>query len=198
MDLNKWNKLEQNHPVYIILGSGGHTGEMCNINQALMGSSKGQELYKPIKYVLASSDTTSRKKIFLAMQKLNVTINEEDYVEVPRSREVGQSWLTTIFTALWALLWSFWLVWRDKPRLIICNGPGTCVPFCIAAFALRLLHRLPKNTKIIFIESFCRVKTLSLSGKLLLHIADMFVVQWPFLANKYKHKNNLKYFGRLI
>jgi beta-1,4-N-acetylglucosaminyltransferase len=42
-----------------------------------------------------------------------------------------------------------------------------------------------KKVSIVFVESFARVNDLSLSGKLLYYIADMFIVQWPGLAVKY-------------
>ena len=41
------------------------------------------------------------------------------------------------------------------------------------------------NTEIIFIESFCRVKEISLTGKLMYYIADKFIVHWPDLISKY-------------
>ena len=34
-------------------------------------------------------------------------------------------------------------------------------------------------------ESFARVTALSLSGKILLYLADRFFVQWPALAHRY-------------
>jgi len=37
-------------------------------------------------------------------------------------------------------------------------------------------------TRIIYVESFARVKSLSLSGKLLRPFVDKFVVQWPEAA----------------
>lgn len=36
-----------------------------------------------------------------------------------------------------------------------------------------------KHTRIIYVESFARVTSLSLSGKLLRPFVDTFVVQWP-------------------
>jgi hypothetical protein len=38
--------------------------------------------------------------------------------------QVKQSWITTVFTTLWSVVDAFGLVWRLRPRLIICNGPG--------------------------------------------------------------------------
>ncbi|XP_043949354.1 UDP-N-acetylglucosamine transferase subunit ALG14 homolog isoform X2 [Drosophila biarmipes] len=184
------------HPTYVILGSGGHTAEMCRLTQALLQQQDIQqaEKYQPIRLILASSDSTSERQLRQALPQAS----QAEFVKVPRSRSVGQSWLTTIFTSLWALLWSCYLVWRDRPQLILCNGPGTCVPFCYAAYLWRLLGRLHSHSRIVFVESFCRVETLSLSGRLLLPLADLFVVHWPTLATRYADKKNLRYFGRIL
>lgn len=74
------------------------------------------------------------------------------------------------------------MVARKRPQLIMCNGPGTCLPICLAAFCFRLVFFM--DVRIVFCESFCRVKTLSLTGRLLYPIADRFVVQWPQLRER--------------
>lgn len=57
-------------------------------------------------------------------------------LRLPRSREVGQSYLTSIVSTLYATLYALGLVWRQMPSLVLCNGPGTCVPVCLAAYAV--------------------------------------------------------------
>ena len=49
-------------------------------------------------------------------------------------------------------------------------------------FGFAPVHKM----KIIYVESWARVKTLSLSGKYLLRmrVCDRFIVQWEELANK--------------
>ncbi|XP_011193646.1 UDP-N-acetylglucosamine transferase subunit ALG14 homolog [Zeugodacus cucurbitae] len=186
------------YPVYIVLGSGGHTAEMCTINMALLSSSRGKEIYNPLRYIIANDDITSRSRITSAMQKVGVALDDTSFIYVPRSRKVGQSYFSSVFTTLWALLWSCWLVWRDQPKLLLCNGPGTCVPFCLATSICRRIGRLPNTTRIVFVESWCRVRTLSLSGKLMRPMLDLLVVQWPALAEKYKNAYNVKYFGKIM
>jgi beta-1,4-N-acetylglucosaminyltransferase len=44
---------------------------------------------------------------------------------------------------------------------------------------------LKREAKMLFIESFCRVYSLSLSGKLLYPIVDKFVVHWKELKERY-------------
>jgi beta-1,4-N-acetylglucosaminyltransferase len=70
---------------------------------------------------------------------------------------------------------------------------GSCVPICISAFILRVLA--VADTTIIFSESYCRVQSLSLSGKILYPICDRFVVQWPQLLTDY---SRAEYPGRMM
>ncbi|KAL7647458.1 UNVERIFIED_CONTAM: hypothetical protein RMT77_001054 [Armadillidium vulgare] len=168
----------------IFLGSGGHTSEMVKIVQNL-----NFDHYASRHYVVASTDTISANKIEQIEKKKD--LNSDYYVHIiPRSREVGQSWFTTIFSTFYSFIFSFYIVLKIKPNLVLCNGPGSCVPICISAFILKILYL---NVKIIFIESICRVKTLSLSGKILYYFCDDFFVQWPHLYRKFPGS---KYLGR--
>ncbi|KAG6786865.1 hypothetical protein POTOM_008482 [Populus tomentosa] len=54
-----------------------------------------------------------------------------------RSREVGQSYLTSVETTLLAMSHASWLMIRIRPQVVLCNGPGTCVPLCIIAFLFK-------------------------------------------------------------
>ncbi|PGH27533.1 hypothetical protein AJ80_00774 [Polytolypa hystricis UAMH7299] len=97
------------------------------------------------------------------------------------------------------------------PDIILTNGPATAVCIILAAKILRLLNsifphiysflrrsaqrnfsspppppppprpRSDKYLRIIFVESWARVTTLSLSGKLVLPLVDRFLVQWDTL-----------------
>ncbi|KAL4930649.1 glycosyltransferase family protein [Aspergillus undulatus] len=87
------------------------------------------------------------------------------------------------------------------PDIILTNGPATAVCVILAAKLLRLSHWCMVNSfpirmrikasragqfrlRTVFVESWARVKTLSLSGKILLPFADRFLVQWPALEGK--------------
>lgn len=52
-----------------------------------------------------------------------------------------------------------------------------------------------KDMKIIYVESICRVKTLSLSAKILYYFVDRLIVQWPYLYEKY---HRTVYLGRIV
>ena len=108
---------------------------------------------------------------------------------LPRARELHQSYVSSIFTTLYSFYQSLVLLWETKPKLILVNGPGTCVPIVYGAFGLfriispSWLH--DHECKIVYVESVCRVRTLSLSGKLVYPIVDSFVVHWPQLVEQY-------------
>ncbi|CAK9820560.1 UDP-N-acetylglucosamine transferase subunit ALG14 homolog [Anthophora plagiata] len=154
----------------IILGSGGHTAEMIRILVYLNFKN-----YSPRIYVHADTDLMSMEKV------KNLEKDNTDYkiLKISRSREIHQSYYTSVYTTIRAILESFPLFWTECPELVLCNGPGTCVPLCIIAFLFKVF--LITQTTIIFIESFCRVTSLSLTGKILYYIADHQIVQWPYV-----------------
>ncbi|XP_055484291.1 UDP-N-acetylglucosamine transferase subunit ALG14 homolog isoform X2 [Psammomys obesus] len=82
---------------------------------------------------------------------------------------------------------------RDSTNEVLCNGPGTCVPICVSALLLGILGI--KKVIIVYVESICRVETLSLSGKILFHLSHYFIVQWPALKEKYPKS---VYLGRIV
>lgn len=165
----------------MVLGSGGHTTEMLwmlgSLPAAASGTTVGLDSLAPRRYAVAETDKMSgpRAEAFDADARV---------VSVPRSREVGQSYLSSVWTTLVALVCAFVALWRDTPSLVICNGPGTCVPVLVAVWLVRLLKWTEIET--VYIESVARVQHLSLSGRIVrrLNLADRFVVQWPTLAKQ--------------
>ncbi|KAJ8675646.1 hypothetical protein QAD02_011432 [Eretmocerus hayati] len=154
----------------LVLGSGGHTAELLRIVQQL-----NRKNYTPRIYVQAQTDAISSKKV----EEVEDKFKDFKIINIARSREVGQSYLTAVFTTLYSTLHSFPLIWREKPDLLLCNGPGTCIPLCLVAFFFNAMFLT--NTKIVYVESFCRVKSFSLSGKILYYLANHILVQWPYL-----------------
>lgn len=169
----------------VVLGSGGHTAEMFK----LLGGMKLRN-YQPRVYVAAENDKMSVKKAetFEANQSCEANI-----LRIPRARQVLQSYSTSVFSTILSLAYSIPLVLRVWPDLVLCNGPGTCIPICAVAYLIKFigLH----DVKLVYIESICRVKALSLSGRLLYYTADQLIVQWPELQTKYPRT---AYLGRII
>lgn len=178
----------------VILGSGGHTAEMLRLLREL-----DARRYAPVSYAVAETDATSllRLRGHVRQEEGNEEVRRREgegtaatVHRLPRAREVRQSYLSAVHTSLRALFWALALMWKERPELVLANGPGTCVPIVYAAFLLRLLTGADgfgaRRFRVVFVESVCRVHTLSLSGKLLYPIVDRFVVHWPGLQDRYQ------------
>ncbi|XP_027342174.1 UDP-N-acetylglucosamine transferase subunit ALG14 homolog isoform X2 [Abrus precatorius] len=125
----------------IILGSGGHTAEMLNLLAVLQ-----KDRFHPRFYVAAATDNMSLQKAqllenSLAAENATSVTNTAQFMKIYRSREVGQSYITSIWTTLIAMGHALWLMIKIRPEVILCNGPGTCIPLCAIAFIFKLLCR---------------------------------------------------------
>lgn len=156
----------------IVLGSGGHTSEMLHMVGQL-----DPKLYSPLHFVVADTDHTSVQRLQALFPNTQYSIHV-----IPRSREVGQSYLSSLGTTLYALFHAIGVTVSIRPELLLCNGPGTCVPVVMGAWMLRILGC---SCRFLFCESFCRVQTLSLTGKILYPVTDCFIVHWESLHQKY-------------
>ena len=73
----------------------------------------------------------------------------------------------------------------DYPDLILTNGPATAAILVVASVFLRFLGLQGENgggqMRTVYVESWARVKKLSLSGRLLCWVVDRVLVQWEQL-----------------
>jgi len=79
------------------------------------------------------------------------------------------------------------IIFRERPQVVISTGAAAG---CIECFLSKLI-----GAKIIWIDSITNVEKLSLSGRMVRYIADLFFVQWPRLTKKYK---NVQFAGMVI
>ncbi len=189
----------------ILLGSGGHTGEMLQMLSALTPESRFRR-----RYVVSTGDVLSYKKAVEFERKLSASKKqkkdsasaEPDQIEIhqiPRARDVGQSWLTTPLSCVncfWAALKVFLggaSGTRRIPELVVCNGPGMAVLVIAVVLGFKFVGLA--QTRTIYVESFARVNSLSLSGKILYPLVDRMIVQWPQLRVRYPRA---EYHGFLV
>lgn len=66
---------------------------------------------------------------------------------------------------------------QEKPDVVICTGVLAMIPICLIAKIC--------GKKLIFIESFAKVTSPTLTGKLLYKFADQFYVQWEQMLEIY-------------
>ena len=72
---------------------------------------------------------------------------------------------------------SFKIFHKEKPDVVICTGVLAMIPICLIAKI--------RGSKLIYIESFAKVTSGTLSGKLLYRFADQFYVQWESMLKVY-------------
>jgi len=77
---------------------------------------------------------------------------------------------------------------KERPRLVVSTGSEIAIP----AFYLAKLLRI----KTVFIETWCRIKNPSGTGRIVYRVSDVFLVQWPQLLDKYGKK--AKYVGAVV
>ena len=166
--------------VLAVFGSGGHTSELLSLLGALPPSR-----YAPRVYARAATDSTSEARA----RAPGAVPRGARFAELPRAREVGQPlWsAASVWGTLRGALAAARLLASERPGLVLVNGPGTCLPVCAAAVALRTLGMLSASTRVVFVESVCRCESLSLSGWLAYHgrLADALAVQHAALAARY-------------
>ena len=120
--------------VCMVLGSGGHTTEMVALSRAL-----DRKVYTPRTYIIAETDLLSKIKI---EKEESGTDGDVRLITIPRqylvfrfyyqlsnifsyrSREVGQSYISSIATTVYAFIGSFKPIIKLRPQLLLVNGPG--------------------------------------------------------------------------
>ena len=81
----------------------------------------------------------------------------------------------SIWNMVKGLFWALGILRHERPQVIVSLGAEIALPF----FYLGKLM----GARTIFIESWCRVENLSLTGRLVYPITDVFWVQWPQLLS---------------
>lgn len=114
----------------------------------------------------------------------SLLVTEKTPYSTPISQEkmyyVHQVNRREILFPLW-LICNTWtelkIVLRERPDYVITTGVLAMIPLC-------LIEKL-FGGKVIYIESFAKVTSPTLSGKLLYRVADRFYVQWESMKKIY-------------
>ncbi|RFU80405.1 glycosyltransferase family 1 [Trichoderma arundinaceum] len=189
-----------------VLGSGGHTKEML----MMMDDGFCNFTHFHRRYLISGGDTMSENHLEDYEESLKSLCKSHeagssgtyDKRIVTRARRVHQPLWSTPFTALLSILDIFpaLLVPPDNevgkklryPSRVFSNGPATGFFVALAVHMLKMIYVVPESCmKVIYIESWARISTLSLTGKLLFHtgIADVFVTQHQEVATRYGVQN---------
>lgn len=156
--------------ILVVLGEGGHTTELLKLVDLL----DDQHQYH---YVVSEEDNLSIAKIRKPGPIHRLWRPRGKNTRLPIAL------LRTLGVALQSLL----VLLRVRPKAILSTGPAIAVPISLLGRLLRV--------RIIFVETGSRVTSLSLTGRIMYNIADLFFVQWPQLKEKWPRA---RYEGRLL
>ncbi len=79
------------------------------------------------------------------------------------------------------------ILFKERPDVVISTGAAAGCMLCIMAKLC--------GAKVVWIDSITNVEKISLSGRMVRHLADLFLVQWPELAIRYE---KVEYVGPVI
>lgn len=91
--------------------------------------------------------------------------------------QVNREEKSCFFKLFYNAILSLWIYLRERPDVIICTGVLAMLPLCLICKIF--------GKKLIYIESFAKVTSPTLSGKFLYKFADRFYVQWPQMLEIY-------------
>lgn len=121
-------------------------------------------------------DVINKYNHFFVLAKNNATKSFKDTKFLVNDLN-RTNFLTKFFSFIRTFIRQFFIFLRQKPDYIITTGAAVAIPMCI-------IGKIFKK-KIIYVESFARIKDLSRTGKMLLKKSDVFIVQWDELLDKY-------------
>lgn len=82
-----------------------------------------------------------------------------------------------LFYELYNLFYSIYILAKEKPDILVTTGVLAIIPLC-------LLGKLC-GVKLVYIESFAKIRSGTMTGKLLYRFADKFFVQWESMKEVY-------------
>ena len=143
--------------VLFISSTGGHLTEMLMLN----------DLFKQYDYHIITEKTKSTASM---IKKYKKKINFLFY-------GTKDHLLIYPFKLIANCFKSLYYYFKIRPDFIITTGAHTAGPMCCIGKIF--------GSKIIYIETFANIKSKTITGKLIYHFADLFLVQWESMLKLY-------------
>lgn len=163
----------------------------CSCSLNMTEKSQWYSTYNSVAILYANSDKFSKHKFEKSLTRRGIDVShlleskKLKYIPIGRSRNVGQSFITSIFTTLKAMMECVLVYFQNMPDMVISTGPGTALPIIYISYIFGKIMLIKIKTKIVFFESIWRINSISLTGKLVYPIWDRFYVHWKELHEKY-------------
>jgi len=117
-----------------------------------------------------------KHRLFFIIPGSHMRATLKDY-KVYTVSNPGRNLLKFVFHSVISLI----ILTKERPDVVITNGAGLVVPICF-------LSKFIFGSKIVFIESFSRINSPSMTGRIISKIADLFIIQWKDLQKFYGSK----------
>lgn len=113
---------------------------------------------------------------FILTEKTNYKVNTKNIkkYEIPQVNRKEPLFLIKFFI-LFCITMKVFL--KEKPDVILSTGALSTIPMLIVGKLFR--------KKIIFIESFSKINSPTITGKIVYKFADLFIIQWEELKRYY-------------
>lgn len=152
--------------VLFISSTGGHLSEMMRLSP----------MFSKYDYLIVTEKTKSNMGLldkYPGKVKFLVYGTKKDILVYP-------------FKLIYNSFKSLYFFFKFRPDVVITTGAHTAGPMCCIAHLAR--------RKVIYIETLANMKTKTVTGRLLYHVADLFIVQWESMLKLYP---KAKYWGMI-
>ena len=153
-------------------------GKEKNVKICLAASSGGH-----LEQVLMLKPLIEKYGGFLVTEKTAYSA-VDDSIKTYYLKQTNRHEAMFLFETIYNTVESIKILHKEKPSYVISTGVLATLPICLIAKI--------KGIRVIYIESFAKVKSATISGKVMYHFADMFIVQWQPMLNIYP---KAKYLG---
>lgn len=113
---------------------------------------------------------------FVVTEKTNYSVSNED-IPFYYLKQVNRHEIKFIYYMAINSIKTLKIFLKEKPDVVISTGALSTIPMCLLAKIFR--------KKLIFIESFAKITSPTLTGKLIYKFADQFYVQWEEMKKIY-------------
>lgn len=146
---------KDNQRVLFVASSGGHLTQLLQL----------EKMFKHGNYLILTEKNNITKSL-----KKKYDLNFLMYCSRKKFFSFIPKFIINCFISLWYIV-------KFNPRYIITTGAGAALPICYIGKIF--------GKKIVYIESFARIDSKSLSGKLIYPISNLFIVQWKQMQKLY-------------
>ncbi|MEH7482983.1 PssD/Cps14F family polysaccharide biosynthesis glycosyltransferase [Neobacillus drentensis] len=113
---------------------------------------------------------------FILSEKTTYKFNPKE-INTHMVIQINRREILFVFKMFFLFLQSLFIFLKEKPDVVISTGALATIPICLYAKFFK--------KKLIFIESFSKITTPTITGKLMYKRADLFLIQWEELKRYY-------------